>query len=185
MRKTSLFFAALVALALTPVVASASDISYRYVEGGYQHVDSAVNANGAYLRGAYEFGQSGIYGLAGYSDLSNDGFDINPRQAEMGVGYHYNFSPRIHGIGEIAYQRTHTRFGNVEGFRGSVGVRGQFSDSWEGLAKVNYYDKADYRGDTTGTLGVQYRMTPTWGFTGEVEFDGNTKSYMVGVRASF
>lgn len=185
MRKASLFLAGLVALAAAPLAASASDLSYRYAEGGYQQVDSSVNSRGVYVRGAYEFGQTGVYALGSYADLSNDGFDVNPRPAELGAGYHYNFSPRLHGIGEVAYQRTHTRYGNVEGWRGSVGVRGQFSDTWEGLAKVNYYDRADYRGDTTGTVGVQYRITPVWGLAGEVEFDNRDQSYQVGVRASF
>lgn len=185
MRKASLLVAGLMALAPFAASAADSDISYRYVEGGYQHVDGVVDAKGAYVRGAYEFGTSGVYALGSYSDLSNDGFDINARPAEIGVGYHYNFTPRLHGIAEVAYQHTHTRFVDVEGYRGSLGVRGQMGKSFEGVAKLNYYNGADYASDTSGTLGIQYKLSKTWGVTGEVEFDGDTETYLVGVRASF
>ena len=182
-----LLFGALATPMLALAAAPGEDVSYTYLEGGYQHIDGsgALDADGAYVRGSYEFGDSGVYVLGSYAHLDNDGFNIRPRPAEAGVGYHYDFSDRVAVLGEIAYQRIDTRIGDAEGFRYSVGVRGQFNDAWEGLAKVNHYDQGDFVGNTTGTLGVQYRFGPTWGVTGEVEFDGDDQAYLVGLRASF
>lgn len=185
MRKMSLVLIGALAAAL-PLAASANELSYRYAEGGYQHIDGdGADANGGFLRGAYELGDSNVYVLGGYRHLSTNGYDLRPRQTEVGVGYHHDFSPRVHGLGELAYQHNDTRLGDYDGFRASAGVRGQFSERWEGLAKVNFYDKGDYRSDTTGTVGVQYRFTPRWGVTSEVEFDGDNQAYLLGVRASF
>lgn len=191
MRKNVLF-SLLAGLALAaPMVASASDhdadLSYTYVEGGYLHVEGpfGVDADGAYLRGSYEFGQSGFYLQGAYSDASTDIFDIDPKTSEIGLGYHYSFTKNIDGLVEVAYQNTDTDFGDADGYRASVGMRAKMGEKWEGLAKVNHYDGGDFVSNTSGTLGVQYRVTPTWGVVGEVEFDGDAETYLVGVRATF
>lgn len=186
MRKISLLALGLFAAAVA-FPAAADELSYTYAEVGYQHVDTdlGVDARGAYVRGSYEFGDSGAYLTGSYADLSNDGFDIEPRPASLGLGYHHSFGSGFDGLVEAAYEHTDTSVVDVEGWRVSAGVRGQFAQNWEGLAKVNFFDGADYASDTSGTLGVQYRFTPTWGVTGEVEFDGDTESYLVGVRSTF
>ncbi|WP_460890968.1 hypothetical protein, partial [Ramlibacter alkalitolerans] len=65
---------------------------------------------------------------------------------------------------------------------------GNFTENFEYLGKVNYRN-LDVRGDSddfTYTAGLQYKFSPTWGLTGEVEFDGdNGVIYTVGLRASF
>ena len=76
-------------------------------------------------------------------------------------------------------------FGDADGYRASVGIRGSFSDSFEGLLKANYTDGSDFDGDFSGTIGAQYKFTQTWGLVGEVEFADNAETYTVGVRASF
>ena len=40
-------------------------------------------------------------------------------------------------------------------------------------------------GDFSGTVGMQYKFSQTWGVTGEAEFGDNGESYVVGLRASF
>lgn len=189
MKKKSLYALSLAlatALAI-PSVASASELSYTYVELGYQYVDTdlGIDADGAYVRGSYEIQDSGVYVLGSYAHLSNDFVNIRPRQSSLGLGYHHSFTNHLDGLVEATYQHTDTRIGDVNGWKFSAGVRGQFADRWEALAKVNHYDGVDYAGDTTGTVGVQYRFNPRWGVAAEMEFDGDHEIYQVGLRATF
>ena len=187
MRKAS-FLALALAMALPAVatVASADDLNYTYVEAGYEHVDSFVDANGAYIRGSYAIGQGGMYATGSYADLSNDIIDIDPRPASLGLGYHHDFSPRLHGLAEVAYEKTFSDIGDAEGYRASLGVRAALGKGFEGLAKVNYRDGADYASDTTGTIGLQYRFNDTWGLASEVEFGTqDSEIYTLGIRANF
>lgn len=186
-KSLSILSLALAAAFALPSIASASELSYTHVELGYQHVDTDLNvdADGAYIRGSYEIQDSGMYVLGSYAHLSNDVVDIKPRQSSLGLGYHHSFTNRLDGLAEASYQHTDTRIGNVNGWRFSAGVRGLVTDQWEALAKVNYYDGVDYAGDTTGTVGIQYRITPRWGVATEIEFDGDHEIYQVGLRATF
>lgn len=182
--KLKLLSLALIAGLAAPLAASAADVSYTYVEGGYSNIDG--DADGAYVRGSVNFGDSGFYGLGSYSYLETDVGNISLRPAELGVGYHYGLSQGVDLIGEAAYVRVDTDFGDIDGYRGSVGVRGNLASKVEGLAKVNYTDGDDFDGDFSGTLGAQYKFNNTWGLTGEVEFGrDSTTAYLVGVRASF
>ena len=184
MKHKLLAVALLSAFSLASHAASAQDLSYTYVEGGYLNVDRA--ADGAYLRGSYNFGDSGFYGFGSYARVTTDfgGFAVRP--AEAGVGYHGSVSRKVDLIGELAYARVDTDFGDAHGYRGSFGARAAFTPKFEGLAKINYTDGGDFSGETSGTLGAQYKFTQTWGVTGEMEFgQGGARNYLVGVRASF
>lgn len=186
MRKISVLALAL-ALAVPAVATAGNDgLDYTYLEAGYQHVDSLVDANGAYLRGSYAIGQGGLYATGSYADLSNDIIDIDPRPASLGLGYHHDFTPRLHGLAEVAYEKTFTDIGNAEGYRASLGLRADMGKGFEGLARLNHRDGHDYASATTGTVGVQYRFNDAWGLAGEVEFGTlDSEIYTLGLRASF
>lgn len=202
-------------LAAAPVAAFAGPMSYTYVEGGYNrlHLDGGdfyddTTADGAYVRGSYDFGTSGVNVFASVGKVSDtyqsNGLrvDADVRQDELGLGYHQSMSERVDFIAEGAWVRqvadAEASFaGNrasdsmiVHGGRVAVGVRGQFNDIVEGLAKVNYYGGGDFEDDAfTVTAGAQFKINPTWGITAEIENgkieDVQTTRYMVGVRASF
>lgn len=198
------------ALAAAPFAASAAELSYTFVEGGYNkiHVDDADFDNpeldGGYIRGSYDLG-SGVNVIGGIARASEDfalapglDLDLDLTQYELGLGYHQSLSERVDFIGELAWTRVDLDVEaggisddeSVKGGRGAIGVRGAFNDVVEGLLKVNYYDGGDFEGGFTGVLGAQFRINPTWGITAEVEHgelllsDEDTR-YMVGVRASF
>lgn len=181
--KRSLLILALAAA--IPFSAQAADLSYNYVEADYLNQEHGTDGWG--LRGAYDFGGTGWYGLAGYSRLNIDAFGGNDNvdSYELGGGYHYGLTGRTDLIGELAYQRSDVGPFNVSGWRGSMGVRSALSDKLEGFVKANYYDGHDYDGDFTGTLGAQYKFTKTWGATVEGEFGNGNKNYLLGARASF
>lgn len=177
---------ALALAALLPLSAQADDkLSYTYVEGGYVNLDS--DADGFGVRGSFEFGQSNFYGFGSYAQVEVDGTNIDIDNTEIGVGYAHGLSDNLDLISELAWVNADADgFSDVDGYRTSVGIRGSFSDNFEGLLKANYTDGSDFDGEFSGTIGAQYKFTQTWGVTGEVTFgDNNTETYLLGLRASF
>ncbi len=177
MKKTLI---ALALVAMLPLSANAAERSYTYVEGTYNNIDSDVDGFG--VRGSVEFADTGFYGLGQYQNFSEGAGDAD--FWELGLGYALNLSDNVDLVAEAA----HTDFDLVDGYRLSAGVRGNFTENFEYLGKVNYrnLDVAGNSDDFTYTAGLQYKFSPTWGLTGEVEFDGdNGELYTVGLRASF
>lgn len=176
---------ALALVALLPLSAQADDkLSYTYVEGGYLNVDG--DADGFGVRGSFEFGESNFYGFGSYAMAEIDGTSVDVEFTDFGLGYAHSLSDNADLISEIAYVNADIDgFGSADGYRASVGVRGSFSDKFEGLVKANYVDNSDVDGDFSGTIGAQYKFTQTWGMTGEIEFADGGETYLVGLRASF
>jgi len=177
MKKTLIALALVAAL---PLSANAAERSYTYVEGTYNNIDSDVDGFG--VRGSVEFADSGFYALGDYRNYSERGADIDTW--ELGLGYALNLSDNLDLVAEAA----HTDYEVVDGYRLSTGLRGNFTENFEYLGKVNYrnLDVAGDSDDFTYTAGLQYKFSPTWGLTGEVEFDGDSAEiYTVGLRASF
>lgn len=198
-------FALALLLATTAFAASAGELNYTYVEGGYAkvHIDAAdfnnPEGDGGFLRGSVAVGpQSYLFGSVGKVSNDFDVFgtkvDIDVNQSEIGMGYHQSMSERVDFIAELAYQRLEIK-ASVQGFgsesddakggRISVGLRGQMSDRVEGWLKAGYLDGGDFEGAFAGTLGGQFKFNSTWGLVGEVEIIEDTTRYLAGVRASF
>jgi Ax21 family sulfation-dependent quorum factor len=176
---------ALALVALLPLSAQADDkLSYTFIEGNYVNVDG--DADGFGVRGSVEFGESNFYGFGSYSMVEVDDVNVDIDLTDIGLGYAFSLSDNADLISEIAYVNVDVDgLGNADGYRASVGVRGSFSDNFEGLVKANYIDGSDVDGDFSGTVGAQYKFTQTWGMTGEVEFADGGETYLVGLRASF
>lgn len=182
MKKTLI---AIALAAVLPLSANAAERSYTYVEGSYNNLESDVDGFG--VRGSVEFADSGFYALGDFRNYSDGGFDLDTW--ELGLGYALNLSDNVDLIAEAA----HTDFDVIDGYRVSAGVRGNFTENFEYLGKVNYREvDANVGGlsfgadDFSYTAGLQYKFSPTWGVTGEVEFDGDDgELYTVGLRASF
>ncbi len=176
---------ALALVALLPLSAQADDkLSYSYIEGQYVNVDG--DADGFGVTGSIEFGESNFYGFGSYKMVETDDFNIDINLTDVGLGYAHSLSDNADLISEIAYVNFDVDgLGSADGYRASVGLRGSFSDNFEGLVKANYLDGNDVDGDFSGTVGLQYKFTQTWGMTGEVEFADGGETYLVGLRASF
>lgn len=175
MKKTLI---ALALVAMLPLSANAAERSYTYVEGTYNNADNDIDGFG--VRGSVEFADTGLYALGNYQNFSERGADAD--FWELGLGYALNLSDNVDLIAEAA----HTDLDIVDGYRVSAGVRGNFTENFEYLGKVNYRDVDVFGDDFTYTAGLQYKFSPTWGVTGEVEFDNaDGEIYTVGLRASF
>ena len=176
MKKT---LCAIALAAALPLSANAAEQrSYTYLEGTWGSIEGDLDGFGA--RGSVAFGQSGAYGFGSYQQFDDGGPDFS--LGELGVGYALELSDAIDLIGEVAY----VDYDVENGHRASVGVRGNFTENLEYIAKANYRDIQNFGDDFTATAGLQYKFSPIWGVTGEVEFDGEDgEIYTVGLRASF
>lgn len=176
---------ALALAAMLPLSAQADDkLSYTYIEGNY--VDVLGDADGFGVRGSFEFGASNFYGFGSYQNVEIDNTNIDVDFFDVGIGYAHGISTNAALISELAYIQADAGGGaDADGYRVSVGLRGSFNDKLEGLVKANYTDGDDFDGDFSGTAGLQWKFTQTWGLTGEIEFADGGETYLVGLRASF
>lgn len=128
------------ALAVAPFTASAGELSYSYIEGGYAQLNQElpdvdlgggmvaqiddIEADGFQVSGSVEMGAS-FYLFGGYKSGSDDvnvtvpGFgsgsaDIDLTQFNAGVGYHHGLSERTDLITEVSYIRTDAEAGGED-----------------------------------------------------------------------
>ena len=189
-------FVLALALAAASFGATAGELSYSWIDGGYSRTNvdlggSDVDFDGFALRGSAALGES-FYVFGGYSSATNDEFgaDIDLNQSQIGLGFRHGMSDRADFIAELGYLNTEVEAmgisDDVEAYRGSIGFRGELADNFEGLLKANYSDAGDAQdGEFSGTLGAQFKFNQTWGLVGEVELGDDVTQYLIGVRASF
>ncbi|MFD0739570.1 outer membrane beta-barrel protein [Lysobacter koreensis] len=194
-------------LAAAPFAATAGELSYTYVEGGYAktHInDDDFNnpeGDGGFVRGSGAISPSfnvfgGVSRVTEEVDASVFGtpVDVEITQSELGLGYHTAMAENVDFLAELAWLRQDVDV-DVRGFgsdgesfnggRASIGLRGRMAAPLEGWVKAGYLDGGDFEGGFVGTLGGQFQFSPTWGLVGEVEFIEDTTQYRFGVRASF
>lgn len=201
------------ALAFAPLAATASELGYRYIEGGYAQLNQEaaidgggslaqiddIEAGGLYIAGSTELVAS-LHLFGGYKSGSDEvsvtipGFgsvssDIDLNQFHVGLGYHHPLSDRADLVTEVSYLSTEV---DVEGddadgedVRIAVGVRGLLAARVEGWVKGHYTDGDAYDGAFSASLGGQLKLTPIWGLTGEVEVGDSASVITFGARASF
>lgn len=212
MRNSLLLASLLAAAPVAAAAATADELSYNYIEGGYAkvHVDDSFLGNpegeGGYLRGSFSLGPQ-VNLFASYGSVSkgqrldaSTRVDVDLKRSEFGVGYHMNMSERVDFLAELAYQRLEldaalsyqddpsrnlSAGDDAKGGRAALGVRGKPSARTEAWLKAGYLDGGDFNGSFAGNLGGQINFTPMWGLVGEVEVIEDFTTYQVGVRASF
>ena len=193
--KTKTLFIAL-ALAAAATTAQAQDApSNTWIEGDYVDRGGDGDAAGHGVRGSFAFGDTGLYGLGGYTRLDVDQGPGKLDGWELGLGYAHALGDRTQLFGEAAYLEDElagfaTTDGSgivgVEGYRASVGLRSALGERFEGLVKASYVDGDDYLdGDFSGTVGGLLKLTRTWGVSGDVTFGDDAETYRLGLRATF
>jgi hypothetical protein len=206
--RTTLILAAI--LAAAPLAASADELSYTYVEGGWSRTQinddflDDPSLDGAYLRGSFDIAKN-VNVFGGYSRVSKtyglgQGMHVKHEigQPELGIGYHMNLSDRVDFTSDIAWMRlnveeklsgagiyngtykNHTNVGRV-----TLGVRGKPSARTEAWLKGGAIDGSDIDTEFVGVLGGQVKFNKTWGVVAEGQWMDDIAQYSVGVRASF
>ncbi|HDS0948407.1 TPA: hypothetical protein QDZ34_004197 [Stenotrophomonas maltophilia] len=197
-------------LLATPLLASASDeLSYTYVEGGWNRLQldagsaGDVTADGGYARGSFAIAPQ-FHVIVGASRVSGSEHAGAARVKTtldvpyLGLGYHAPISDGLDFTSEFAWNhrsaksdyrigeersRQTTRFNQVLGM---VGVRNRFTETLEGWLKGGYANGGDGQDARWyGVVGGQVSFTDTWGVVLEGQFDKDASEYRAGVRASF
>ncbi|MCE2945017.1 MAG: outer membrane beta-barrel protein [Lysobacteraceae bacterium] len=191
------------ALAASPAAHAAdAALSYTYVEAHYNSLDIDIiddldlGGNGGGVNGSFAFGDTGIYGFAGYESVSGDLNDVDFELDRLtgGLGYALQIDDRLHVIGEAAYvdyRGEASRLGerddaSVDGYRVSVGVRGLMADNIEGLAKIGH-TRVEDSGYTlfdgaVAEFGFRWHIDAAWSAGLSTELGDGINSYKLGVR---
>jgi Ax21 family sulfation-dependent quorum factor len=178
------------ALAL-PFGAHAADLSYSYIEGGWQKfdIDGGTNADGWVANGSAALGENfHIYGGYGQSELDRTNIDADTWR--LGVGWNTGINASNDLVVRANYVEAKTDipgFQSVkaDGYEAEVGVRTAFGDRFETYAAAGYVDVERGSGDFYGKLGGQYKFTPAFGIVAQATLADGGNEYFVGPRLSF
>jgi Ax21 family sulfation-dependent quorum factor len=194
-------------LAGASFAASAGDLSYTWLEGGYVRSDRDAldSGNGFGVRGSGAITEN-LHFFGGYERTDQDDVDLANWRA--GVGYNLAVGDDVDLIARVSYERADYDFlGDGDGFGVEVGVRAAFGPAWEASAGLRYADLdldgevvcaavvptppacqfvADEDGGNTAFfVGGQYKFNPQWGVVAEASFSSNDNRVFVGPRISF
>ena len=128
--KKGIIAAAVAAAALSPLAASAEDVSYSYVEVKYVDIEVEAGAANASEAG---FGLAGSYAIndmfhIGLDYSSVDGLD----QTTLGFGYHTEIGDAASFYADLNWENVDAgAFGDDDGYSVMLGVRGMVADSFE------------------------------------------------------
>lgn len=179
-------------LLLLAFPAFAGDISYNYVQIGYQKIDIDdpgigfdVDGDGFGVAGSFEIGESWFIG-AGYSQADFD-FGIDLDELAVGVGWHTVMSNNSDFYALLQYVRAEASasgFPSVDedGIGAQIGVRGMVTDNVEIGGSIGYVDLGDAGDGTSFGANVQYYFTESFAVGLLLGFDEDATSYGAGVR---
>ena len=179
------------------------------VEGG-----DDFKLKGYAVNGSLEIGQTPLYVFGGYRQADETTYGSyygdyrltdDVEQFHIGAGYAYAITERLNLLTEVSHVTTRITNDYVwdDGYteqdksrgtdlRAAVGVDALLADSLEGWGKA-YFTHGDSFKDEDGNnegkfgavVGMQYKFTPNWGVTAQVDYNSDLTVYGVGVRASF
>lgn len=179
--------------ALSPALAG--DLSYNYVELGYQKAELDdnlagfdVDGDGFGIRGAFEVSENWFI-TASYSALEFD-FGVDLDQLSFGGGYHTAISDRTDLVVTLSYlsaEVSASGFGSVDedGYGASVGLRSMLSDQLELHAGIGYSDLGDGADGTAFSGGALYSFTDNFALGLEIGIDEDVTMYGLGARFYF
>ena len=187
-----ILLAALVIAAL-PLGAQAGDLSYSYLQGGYQatDIDGLPNAHGYGGTGSFALGPNfQLHGGWARQDFnsSNVSFD----DWNLGGGFHNPINATTDFVANADYRRLNINglSGDIKTWSGEVGVRSALAPQFEGWALAGYEDGKNINGAVYGKLGGQYKFGKNesgsgWGLVAEAKFSKDINQYFIGPRISF
>lgn len=180
LRSTSILV--LVAFAMPAI---AAELSYSYVEAGYQKIELddssgfSVDGDGFGIGGSFEIGDS-FHVFGSYASSSFD-FSVDLDEYSLGAGYHTSITNNVDAVFELAYVRAeaNTPFGfsvDDDGYGASVGVRAMLGENFELAGSVNYVDLGDSDGTSfDGT--ARYYVTPAFALGINAGFGDDVTTY--------
>lgn len=180
-------------LALLAFPAFANDISYNYVQLGYQKIDIDdpgigfdVDGDGFGVAGSFELNDSWFVGI-GYSQADFD-FGIDLDELAAGVGWHTTMSNNSDFFALLQYVRAEASISGLpgsldeDGFGFTIGVRGMVTENIEIGGSIGYIDLGDAGDGTSFGANVLYNFTENFAAGLFLDFEEDATGYGGGVR---
>ena len=181
--------------ALLALPAFAGDISYNYIELGYQKIDIDdpgfgfdVDGDGFGIAGSFEVGESAFVEVS-YSQAD---FDIGIETIDLdeiaaGIGWHTTMSNNSDFYALLQYIRAEaslTGFDSIDedGIGFEIGVRGMVTDNIELAGSIAYVDLGDAGDGTSFGAQMLYEFTENFAAGVFLDFEEDASSYGAGVR---
>lgn len=181
------------ALAMSP--AFAGDLSYNYVQLGYQKAELDggfggidVDGDGFGVGGAFEIGENWFVPVS-YGTLDFD-FGVQLDQLAVGLGYHAPLSNGTDFFATLSYlsaEISASGFGSLDedGYGATVGVRGMLTDSVELHGSIGYSDLGDGADGTAFGAGALYSFSENFALGFDLAFEEDVTMYGIGARFYF
>lgn len=176
--------------------AMAADISYNFIEAGYQEIDIDVGFSGGGDIDGDGFGIGGSFELnenwfiaASYASADFD-FGVDLDQLSVGAGYHVPISDNADFYGALSFVRAEVSAGDFsedeDGYAATIGLRGMVGERFELNGSLSYVDFGSSGGDTTAFgAGALYNFSDILAAGFSVEIDDDVTAYGIGVRIYF
>lgn len=178
-------------LAALPFAASASELSYSYVEGGYSRISGLGDkVDGWAVNGSAALG-SNFHLFGGFQSVDVSGLPVDVDRTSLGFGYNHELNRGTDLVARLSYNRydanvSGSSFGlNVNTWAGEVGVRSQLAPSFEGYVFAGYERPTSGGGDFYGRLGAQYSFTRSFGLVADAKIADGSREYFIGPRFTF
>ncbi len=180
--------------------AMAGDLSYSFVQGGYQRIDidddliGGIDGDGFDIGFSFEVGENffvaGSYGTAELDTDAFFGLTVDYDQTDIGLGYHGAISDKTDFYGVLSWVKVEASisgFGSEDddGFGLTVGMRSMVTDKVELEGHLGYVDLGDSGDSTAIGVGAIYEFTPNFGAGVSVDFDEDVTTYGIGARLYF
>jgi len=175
--------------------AFAGDLSYNFIELGYQKADLdddlagfSVDGDGFGIGGSFEVGESWFIGV-GYSTIGFD-FGIDLDQISVGGGYHAGLSDRTDFFATLSYlsvEVSASGFGSIDedGYGVAIGVRSMLTDNVELNGSIGYSDLGDGADGTAFNVGALYSFTESFAVGFDIGIEEDFTLYGIGGRFYF
>ena len=178
--------------------AFAGDISYNYVQLGYEKIEIDdiqpgvnVDGDGFGVGGSFEVGENWFVAVS-YSQADFDadvgfGISVDFDQINAGVGWHTTMSNNSDFYALLQYVQAEASvsgFGSVDedGIGATIGIRGMVTDKVELGGSIGYVDLGDAGDGTSFGANALYNFTPNFAAGVFLEFEEDTTGYGAGIR---
>ena len=183
-------------LLLFTTPAFTADISYNFVEAGYQEIDIDgglfggldIDGDGYGVGGSFELNENWFV-AASYSSADFD-FGVDVDELMLGTGYHVAISDNADFYGMFSYltaEASTDGFGSVDedGYAATIGLRGMIGDRFELNGSLAYVDFGN-GGDTTAFgAGALYNFSDVFAAGLSIDVDDDVTAYGIGFRVYF
>lgn len=176
-------------LAALPLAAQAEEMSYSYIDLGWNEADisGAPKGDGIALRGSVGFAEN-FFVFADYSKFGFPG-NLDVDLYSVGLGGRIGIGSNVDLVGRAGYTKADASAGGFslddDGYLVSAGLRARPADSFELEGHVIYRDYGSGSDDTAFAVGGRYFFTKNFAVGAEYEIGDDVDVLFVGVRLSF